>query len=105
MAHFEARTVTEPGRVVVSLTGECDLAARERLTAALLAAVEQSPVVVADLSGLAFLDSSGVHALVVAHREAKRRGGRFAAVGATGVVAHVLDLTGMAELLRPADGA
>ncbi|WP_406079697.1 hypothetical protein [Micromonospora sp. NBC_00858] len=35
MAHFEARTPAAPGRIVVALNGECDLAVRDELTSAL----------------------------------------------------------------------
>lgn len=61
-------------------------------------------MVVVDLSGLTFLDSSGIHALVMAHQAALREGGKLYAVGAVGVVADLLDLTGVADLLRPPDG-
>ncbi|MEW2383510.1 STAS domain-containing protein [Micromonospora sp. NPDC047707] len=104
MARFEATTSSDAGRVTVWLSGECDLAVRERLTSVLLAAVADSPVVVVDAAGLDFLDSSGVHGLVTAHHAALAAGGRLYVVNAVGGVARVLDLTGVGELLRqPAD--
>ncbi|WP_433617461.1 STAS domain-containing protein [Dactylosporangium sp. CA-139114] len=110
MARFEAVTSVEGHRAAVALSGECDLSAREECTAALLAAVETSPQVVVDLGGLTFLDSSGVHALVTAFRAAQDRGRRLSVVGAAGMVAHVLEITGVGGLLSPrgdadADGA
>ena len=105
MAPFEATTSDESGRVRVALAGECDLAVAERLDDALRAAVRRSPLVVVDLAKLDFLDSSGVHGLVTAHHAALERGGRVHVVNATGPVAGVLDLTGVAALLSPsADG-
>ncbi|MBQ0897849.1 anti-sigma factor antagonist [Micromonospora purpureochromogenes] len=101
MAHFEARTSTEPGRAVVRLAGECDLAAREELTAALLAAVAGAPVVLVDAGALDFLDSTGIHGLVTAHHAARAAGGRLYVVNARGPVANVLAITGVADLLRP----
>jgi len=98
---FEVRTSTEPGRVVVALTGECDLSAREELTSALLAAVGMAPVVVVDVAGLRFLDSTGVHGLVTAHHAAQRDGGRLYLINAAGTVASVLEVTGLDDLLRP----
>jgi anti-sigma B factor antagonist len=104
MTGFEARTSAVPGRVVVELAGECDLAARDQLTSTLLGAVAAAPVVVVDLGALTFLDSSGVHGLVTAHRAARLDGRRLYLVNAVGMVAAVLDLTGVADLLRPPAG-
>jgi anti-anti-sigma factor len=102
MALFKAETTAEADQVVVRLTGECDLSVREELTAALLSAVEQSPMVVVDLAGLSFLDSSGLHGLVTAYHAANARVGHLYAVNARGVVADILDLTGIGDLLsRP----
>ena len=104
MARFEVRTSDEPGRVVVALLGECDLTVREELTSALLAAISRSPVVCVDLSGLTFMDSSGIHALVVGYHAVQERGRQLYVVGATGLVSTVLDVTGVTDLLRPPDG-
>ncbi|MEU8243172.1 STAS domain-containing protein [Actinoplanes missouriensis] len=99
MAKFEARTSAEPGRITVALTGECDLSAREQLTALLLDALTRAPAVFVDMAGLTFLDSSGVHSLVTAHHAAKHTGNRVYVVNAAGPVAAVLDLTGVGALL------
>jgi anti-sigma B factor antagonist len=100
MASFEATTSAQPGRVVVTLAGECDMAVRDQFASVLLTAVEGAPVVVVDLARLDFLDSSGLHGLVTAHHAARARNGRVVVVNASGVVADVLDVTGVGELLR-----
>lgn len=105
MAHFQATTSAEPGRTVVALAGECDLAYRDDLASVLLGAVRTAKVVLVDLADLTFLDSSGVHCLVVAHQAARQTGGRLYVDNAAGTVAAVLDLTGVGALLNPvADG-
>src|SRR4051812_11996340 len=98
---FEVGTSVESARATVALAGECDLTVRDELTSALLAAVERAPVVMVDLSALTFLDSSGVHCLVTAHHVALERGRRLYVTNAAGVVATVLDITGIGELLSP----
>ncbi|GAA4601853.1 anti-anti-sigma factor [Actinoplanes octamycinicus] len=100
MASFEARTAAQPGRITVLLAGDCDLTARDRLTAVLLDAVSHSAVVFVDVSDVGFLDSTGVHALVTAHHAARARDGGLYLTGATGTVAAVLELTGLDALLR-----
>ncbi|MEV0561772.1 STAS domain-containing protein [Dactylosporangium sp. NPDC050588] len=101
MAQFDVKTSEVDGRAVVALAGECDLTCREELTAALLAAVDLAPVVVVDLAALRFIDSSGIHALVAGHHAAQRQSRRLEVVNAAGVVAHVLDMTGVGDLLAP----
>jgi anti-anti-sigma factor len=103
MGHFAATTSAEPGRVVVALSGEADLAARDELTAALLTAVNSARVVVVELGALTFLDSSGLHGLVTAHRAAEKRGGRLYLANAAGAVATLLGITGIGALLSPSD--
>jgi anti-sigma B factor antagonist len=99
MAQFEAKVTDEDGVLRVTLAGECDLAVSEQLSDALLAAVRRAPLVIVDLAGLAFLDSSGVHSLVSAHHVARERGSRLVVVNPVGAVATVLDLTGVGALL------
>ena len=104
MGHFSVQTTADEDLLTVAVSGECDLACRQELAAALQAAVAKAPVVAVDLAGVRFLDSSGLHCLVVAYREARAEGKVLYATGATGAVAHVLDLTGVAELLAPPAG-
>lgn len=101
MAQFAAETIEEDGLVRVVLAGECDLAVCAQLDEVLSAALSHAPIVVVDLAALAFLDSSGVHGLITAHHAALKKGGRLVAVNARGVVATVLDLTGVGRLLGP----
>jgi anti-sigma B factor antagonist len=101
MKPFEARTSAEHDRVVVTLAGECDLSVRDKLTVLLLEAVNSAEVVAVDLAGLTFMDSSGLHALMTGHRAAQQAGRRLYATGAVGVVAALLDLTGLDAVLSP----
>ncbi|GAA0487736.1 hypothetical protein Ade02nite_11920 [Paractinoplanes deccanensis] len=99
MGRFEARTSEEAGEARVILSGDCDLSVQDELVTVLLAAVDGHERVVVDLAAVGFLDSSGVHSLVTAHHTARERGGRVIVAGATGAVATVLDITGVATLL------
>jgi anti-sigma B factor antagonist len=101
MKPFDARTSADHNRAVVSLAGECDLSVRDELTTLLLEAVNSAETVTVDLAGVTFMDSSGLHALMTGHRAAQRTGRRLYATGAVGVVAALLDLTGLASVLSP----
>jgi anti-sigma B factor antagonist len=99
MAGFEVTTSAQANHTVVALAGECDLSVSAELTSALLGALGEGREVVVDLAALQFLDSSGVHGLVTAYHAAKKDGVPLRLVNAGGVVADVLDLTGVGELL------
>jgi anti-sigma B factor antagonist len=101
MSPFEVKMTDAGDRVVVTLSGECDLSVREQLTKALLAAAGRSRVVEVDLDGVTFMDSSGIHGLVMGYHAVQERDGELYVVNAGGVVKDVLVLTGVADLLRP----
>lgn len=105
MSDFHIRTAAGPGRIVVFVTGECDLRHRDELTAQLQQAVRSAPLVVVDLEQVRFLDSSGLHALVSARVAAGRRDGSLRVVNARGTVATVLEMTGLLKLLQPPTAA
>ena len=63
------------GCTVVALHGELDLADAAPVTAALTAVAAQDPVIIVDLAGLEFIDSSGVAALARGRTQARRAGG------------------------------
>lgn len=105
MVHFGSKISADPERAVVVLVGDCDLSVRDQLTTLLLDAVRSARVVVVDLAGVTFMDSSGLHALMTAHHAAQRTGGRLSVRGATGAVAGLLEITGLRTILSPAPPA
>jgi anti-sigma B factor antagonist len=90
-----------PGRFVMSLDGDLDLATAPALAdavAGLLAGARVEQLLV-DLAEVRFLDSSGVRALLQARRAATEHGAGFA-VGRPGeVVARVLRMAAVDQLL------
>ena len=88
------------GLVVVDVTGEVDEATRRRLAERLDAAVdgalaERSEVHV-DMTGVSFMDSWGLGALLAAHARAEELGVGFEVTGASRQVAHLFVVTGVA---------
>ena len=89
--------------LTLRLSGEFDLASRERFEAR-LELLERDHVreLVIDLTGLTFLDSSGIRTLLGAKRWAKQDGcDLFFALPENGQVRKVLDVTGVVDALRP----
>ena len=63
------------GHAVVALRGELDLVDAASVAFALAMIAGRDPVIVADLAGLEFIDSSGVVALARGRRRARDAGG------------------------------
>jgi anti-sigma B factor antagonist len=90
-----------PDEVVLSLRGDCDMATVPALTCAIEALL--TPRLVVDLSGLAFLDSSGLGGLIRAKDCLAQRGGTMTIRGASGEVRKVLEITGTLDVLQRAE--
>jgi anti-anti-sigma factor len=92
---LRAEQQTAGGGVVVTVTGEIDVDTSDILADALARAADVAAVVVADLTAVTFMDSTGLNTLLGAHRDLAARGGRLALVGAQPAVRRVLELTGV----------
>jgi anti-anti-sigma factor len=86
--------------VVVSWPAEVDLTNAPQLCEALRSACRGNPVVVVDMSGTIFSDSSGVGALVHAHQLAKASGGELLAVVASPALTRIFAVMGVDRLFR-----
>ncbi|MCX4767316.1 STAS domain-containing protein [Streptomyces sp. NBC_01275] len=98
---------TVDGVRIVALYSELDHAAHDYVDAVLRPAVGDAPPrTVADLSGLTFMDSSGINALVNAHRAAVDARGRPRVAGTRPPVLRVMELAGIDALIpcRPTVG-
>ena len=88
---------------VIRVRGELDLSTAGRLcrTVQAVAGARRRTRVLLDLSELQFCDSTGLRALVGAVREVEISGGRAAlVVPPDGMLARILDLSGLGEFLR-----
>lgn len=88
-----------PDSAVVAVAGDVDLSTSPALAHAVATAVDAAGdlMVVVDLSGVRFCDSTGISALVQGRRLAQQHGVRYRVTGATGLVLDVLEITGVWE--------
>jgi len=85
----------------LSLHGELDLASVAKLDDELSRIeADRAPVVVVDLSGLEFMDSSGLRALIIADERARGRGARLAIVPGPPQVRRIFEVTKLNERLE-----
>jgi stage II sporulation protein AA (anti-sigma F factor antagonist) len=86
---------------VVTVEGDIDHTVRELLSSALLSGYGAEPPsrIVADLSRVTFMDSSGINVLIAAHQQVSGAQGRLRIAGAQGPFLRVLALVGVDALI------
>jgi anti-anti-sigma factor len=106
MARMDVQTRVQDGVVVIAPRGELDVAGTPQLEHAVDAGCDGAGVegVVIDLSGLEFMDSSGLRCVVEADQRVRSRGLRFALVPGGEPVQRVFEITRMTERLSWVDG-
>ena len=82
----------EQGALVIAFEGDVDLEHSPKARQVLLNGIAQGKNVLVDMSGVTYIDSSGVASLVEAFQLAKRGGSGFALVGVTPAALRVLQL-------------
>ena len=83
---------------LVTVAGDVDIATAPQLAEYLVTFTDGTVTV--DLSQVAFLDSSGMNALLAAHRHLERRESRLTIRGATPIVRRVLQISGLDQVLN-----
>jgi anti-sigma B factor antagonist len=90
---------------LVEIAGEADVTNSDELRRLLDDEVSRQPsTLILDLSGLRFMDSSALHALLLVNRAQERQGGVLALVSPQAAVAKILRLT-TADRLIPVFGS
>lgn len=82
-------------RAVVTVVGEVDLETASHLGDHALEALQDTPHLVLDLTGVDFMDSTGLKVLLSTQRRAELAGGSLALVGPSRAVRKILSLTGL----------
>ena len=98
--HALSISVAEPvsGLFVVSLVGELEVTSVDHLLRELAGLRGDPPTkVVVDVSGLAFIDSSGLNALVTGARAVEAAGGSMVVAGAPHYVARTFELVRLGD--------
>jgi anti-anti-sigma factor len=98
--HLSVDHTTVGDSKVVTVRGEIDHEVKDILTDALLASADTAPPrVVVDLSGVTFMDSSGINVFVTVHRAVSDAQGWLRIAGAQESVLRILELVGLDEII------
>ena len=97
---LQVSTREESGRTVVAAVGEVDVYTAPTLDAELTRVVSSGvTAVVVDLTGVEFLDSTGLSVIVKALKRVREAGGTLSVVVASERVAKVFRITGLDQIL------
>ncbi len=83
----------------VSLAGELDFATAFDVELRLERAIREADEVVVDLSGLEFIDSTGIRTIIEAHQAARRDGVGFRLLPGPAPVQRVFEISGLLDEL------
>lgn len=104
MALLELDTHDEDGSVRLALSGELDISSAPRVEEELERLEADRPLVlVLDLRGLAFMDSTGLRLIVSADARAREQGRRFAVVRGPEAVQRIFHVTRLDDRLDMVD--
>ncbi len=93
--------ILEVDRLIVRLEGELDMANAPLLQSAIDGVgLDAQTIVVLDLEGLQFMDSTGLRILLALRERTLEQGHEFAVTPGTQQVQRLLSLTGVADHLR-----
>ena len=104
-APFSVSVDEQRDHAVVAAAGELDLATAPQLEEELLPRLRDGGRVVLDLTGLEFMDSTGVRVIVAAHAAGQEHEGGFALVRTPPgcAIARVLEISGLDSVVEIVD--
>ena len=102
--NFDLESRVEGDRAIVTVRGDLDLQVAERVVNEIAKVEERSPtLLVLDLSGLSFLDSSGMGVIAAAQARAIEAGRRIVLVKPPYTVRRAFELSGFDDVIEVVD--
>jgi anti-sigma B factor antagonist len=104
MSPLEITTEEREGQTHMALIGELDIASAPRFEEGLSSVEANTPgVLVLDLRGVEFIDSTGLRAVIAADERARSAGRRFVIIRGTPAVERVFSVTQLDQRLDIVD--
>ena len=98
---FRVEVRTDGRAAIITVSGELDLASAPSLASEIeQASRSDSALLVLDLRGLEFMDSTGLSVIIKAHQRLSEQGRDLCLIRGPQQVQRLLDLTGVAERLQ-----
>jgi len=100
---LRVETHTDGPVCTIVLTGDVDLASRPAVDEAMTSACTSAATVTVDLSGVTFMDSSGLNALIAAAKLAGESDCELAVCSPSDPVRRLFEIAGVGEVLKVID--
>jgi anti-sigma B factor antagonist len=101
----ECKSEAQGDLVLVRVSGEVDLSWSQTIRKSILDALAKARAVGVELSGVSYIDSSGIAALVEGFQTARTKGQKFALVASSPAVKAVLQLARLDRVFPMVDSA
>ena len=104
MLNFDVATESAGRRALVTFTGDLDIQVAGRAAEAVEGVEADGPeLLVIDLSGLSFMDSSGMAVIAAAHARALEEGRQLVIVNPKGGVRRAFEVSGLDKSIETVD--
>ena len=95
---MQTATRVQPGNTIVDVTGDIDMGTSPNLRRTLLESLKKTPRLVVNLSGVRYVDSSGIASLVEVLKAAQNTRKQLVLFGLNKAVREVLHLTRLSKV-------
>lgn len=99
MPNLQCSTSKHRDLIVVAATGDADLATSEKLWCELSSQLVSGAAVALDCTGITFMDSMGLQALMRTRQRAVEQEASFALIGSNQYVDRVMELAGLSGMI------
>jgi len=87
------------GQIVLAVSGSVDTVTSPELQKAILTAFQKSKDLVIDMTGVPYMSSAGLRALLIGQKTATSKGGSMALTGVQNTVMQVFEMSGFSRVL------
>ena len=87
------------GQIVLAVSGSVDTVTSPELQKAILTAFQKSKDLVIDMTGVPYMSSAGLRALLIGQKTATSKGGSMALTGVQNTVMQVFEMSGFSKVL------
>ncbi len=87
------------GQIILEVSGSVDTVTSPELQRSILTSFQKSKELVLDMSGVPYMSSAGLRALLIGQKTAASKGGTMTVTGVQSTVMQVLEMSGFSKVL------